>query len=93
MEGTHLQNNPSGRERVVKTRAGWCVSLISGLIRIYQKSHSGQIRSRRCRFNPTCSQFALEALSKYGLIKGISLSMKRIARCNPGSKGGDDPVP
>ncbi|MCE7922862.1 MAG: membrane protein insertion efficiency factor YidD [Haliscomenobacteraceae bacterium CHB4] len=93
MEGTHLHNNSSGREKVVKTHAGWCVSLISSLIRIYQKSLSGQIRSRRCRFNPTCSQFALDALSKYGLVKGITLSMRRIARCNPGSAGGDDPVP
>ena len=46
-----------------------------------------------CRFRPTCSQYALEAIEKYGPWKGIRLAAWRILRCNPFSKGGYDPVP
>ncbi len=46
-----------------------------------------------CRFYPTCSTYALEALSKYGLFKGSWLSIKRILRCHPLNPGGFDPVP
>ncbi len=46
-----------------------------------------------CRFTPTCSQYALEALRKYGLFKGGWLSIKRILRCHPWGGEGNDPVP
>ena len=46
-----------------------------------------------CRFTPTCSAYALEAIQKYGPFKGLSLSVKRIIRCNPYTQGGYDPVP
>lgn len=46
-----------------------------------------------CRFHPTCSAYSMEALSKYGAIKGSYLSIHRIIRCNPYNKGGIDPVP
>ena len=46
-----------------------------------------------CKYFPTCSQYAIEALEKYGVIKGLRLGIKRILRCNPFSKGGYDPVP
>ncbi|MDJ0626295.1 MAG: membrane protein insertion efficiency factor YidD [Candidatus Caenarcaniphilales bacterium] len=46
-----------------------------------------------CRFNPSCSQYSLEAIKKYGFIIGWKLSIKRILSCHPFSKGGDDPVP
>ncbi len=47
-----------------------------------------------CRFQPTCSQYALDALNKYGLLKGGILSVKRIVKCNPwGKNKGYDPVP
>ena len=46
-----------------------------------------------CRFTPTCSHFACEALGRYGVIKGSWLSIKRIFRCNPWCTGGYDPVP
>lgn len=46
-----------------------------------------------CRYRPTCSQYALEALKKYGLIKGGILAVKRISRCRPGGGHGYDPVP
>ena len=47
----------------------------------------------QCRFYPTCSVYAMEALQKHGLIKGISLTLKRLARCHPWNPGGYDPVP
>ncbi|ATD56143.1 membrane protein insertion efficiency factor YidD [Clostridium chauvoei] len=45
-----------------------------------------------CKYIPTCSQYAIDAITKYGAIKGGVLSIKRILRCNPFSKGGYDPV-
>ena len=46
-----------------------------------------------CRFYPSCSQYAIEAIGKFGAIKGMALAMYRILRCNPFSKGGYDPAP
>ncbi len=46
-----------------------------------------------CRFIPTCSMYAMEALDKHGLAKGLILTVARVARCNPFCRGGYDPVP
>ncbi|MCR5494524.1 MAG: membrane protein insertion efficiency factor YidD [Treponema sp.] len=62
------------------------------LIRFYQRFIS-PLFPACCRFTPTCSQYALEAIQKYGPGKGTFLAIKRILRCNPYSKGGYDPVP
>ena len=62
------------------------------LIRLYQK-HISPGLPRRCRFSPTCSQYALEALRKYGPVKGGWLTLKRLARCHPWGGSGYDPVP
>ena len=62
------------------------------LIRCYQKYLSPLKRSH-CKFTPTCSQYAIEALQKHGLFKGSLLAVWRILRCNPFSFGGYDPVP
>lgn len=45
-----------------------------------------------CIFTPTCSEYAMEAFEKYGFFKGLYLSVKRVLRCNPWSKGGYDPL-
>ena len=64
------------------------------LIRFYQRSLSPMKRYTHCIFIPTCSQYAIEALEKHGVIKGSWLTIKRILRCNPFNKnGGYDPVP
>lgn len=68
-------------------------------IKIYQKLLSPEqsfwgkrLGWKVCRFHPTCSQYAIDALSKYGLIKGGYLSSRRILRCHPWNPGGCDPV-
>ena len=63
------------------------------LIRFYQRYLSPLKRHGTCKYFPTCSQYAIEALEKYGVIKGGFLAVWRILRCNPFSKGGYDPVP
>ena len=62
------------------------------LIRFYQRSISPR-HPACCRFIPTCSQYALEAIQRYGALKGGFLALRRILRCNPFHKGGYDPVP
>ena len=62
------------------------------LIRCYQK-YLSPLKSTRCPYIPTCSQYGLEAVQKYGAVKGSILAAWRILRCNPFSKGGYDPVP
>ena len=68
--------------------------LLLALVRFYRANISPR-RPSCCRFVPTCSQYALEAIEKYGALKGGWLSLKRILRCNPFYKGGliYDPVP
>ena len=66
--------------------------LIALLIRLYQKTLS-PLLPPSCRFTPTCSQYTLEAVLKYGALKGSWLGIKRLSRCHPLHPGGDDPVP
>ena len=62
------------------------------LVKFYRKWIS-PMRRPCCRYIPTCSQYALQALEKYGAFKGGWLAFRRILRCNPLHKGGYDPVP
>ena len=62
-------------------------------IKFYQRNLSGLKRYSCCKYYPTCSQYAVEAIEKYGPLKGLGLASWRILRCNPFSKGGYDPVP
>jgi putative membrane protein insertion efficiency factor len=62
------------------------------LLRIYQAAVS-PLLGTRCRFHPTCSAYAREAIEKHGLGKGTALAAKRLLRCHPFHAGGIDPVP
>lgn len=62
------------------------------LIRFYRRNIS-PLKQPCCRFIPTCSQYALEAIEKYGALKGSWLALRRLLRCHPLCKGGYDPVP
>ncbi len=68
-------------------------SIIIGMVKFYRVAISPYKGGACCKYIPTCSQYALEALEKYGPFKGSFLAIKRILRCNPFSKGGYDPVP
>ncbi|HHV97877.1 MAG TPA: membrane protein insertion efficiency factor YidD [Clostridiaceae bacterium] len=61
------------------------------LIKSYQKCIS-PLKPPSCRFYPTCSQYALEAIEKYGAIKGSLMAVRRILKCHPFNPGGYDPV-
>lgn len=62
------------------------------LIKLYQCTVS-QATPPSCRFTPTCSHYAYEAIERFGLHRGMWLTVKRLARCNPFNRGGYDPVP
>lgn len=62
------------------------------LVKIYQRIISPMFPPS-CRFTPSCSQYSYEAISQYGVLKGLWLSVKRIGRCNPWNSGGYDPIP
>ncbi|MDO4693577.1 MAG: membrane protein insertion efficiency factor YidD [Eikenella sp.] len=66
--------------------------VLLGLIRFYRCALSPMLPPR-CRYTPTCSQYALEAVQKYGALKGGWLACKRICRCHPLGGSGHDPVP
>lgn len=66
--------------------------LLMKMIRFYRK-YISQMTPPTCRFYPTCSEYALEALERYGAVKGSWLSIKRIGKCHPFHSGGFDPVP
>ena len=68
---------------------GWLLMLP---IRFYRKFIS-PLTPPSCRFTPTCSQYAIEAITKHGPFKGTWLAIKRVLRCRPGGGSGYDPVP
>ena len=65
--------------------------LLAG-IRLYQKILSSALPSNTCRFYPSCSHYAYQAIYKYGAIRGLLMAIYRIIRCNPFNPGGYDPV-
>ena len=62
------------------------------LVRVYQLAIS-PLMANHCRFEPTCSRYALITIERHGVFKGSWLAMRRISRCRPGVPGGWDPVP
>ena len=67
-------------------------NMLIGMVRFYQRAISPHKKSC-CRYTPTCSEYAIQAIEKYGAFKGGFMALWRIIRCNPFSKGGYDPVP
>ncbi|MEA4911195.1 MAG: membrane protein insertion efficiency factor YidD [Oscillospiraceae bacterium] len=67
-------------------------SLLLALLRFYKKNISPALGSR-CRFEPTCSEYAMEAIEVPGALTGTALAVERLLRCHPLCKGGYDPVP
>ena len=69
------------------------IKLICILMIYFYKIFISPILPKSCKYIPSCSQYALEAIKKHGVVKGIFLAVKRILKCNPHSHGGYDPVP
>ena len=67
--------------------------IVSLPVRLYRRFLSPAKSSPSCRFSPTCSEYALISLKEWGLVIGGALAVWRVLRCNPFSKGGEDPVP
>jgi uncharacterized protein len=67
-------------------------ALSLGLIRLYQLTLSPWLGTR-CRYEPTCSKYAAEAIARFGVVRGVWLAAKRLGRCHPWGRSGYDPVP
>ncbi|GMV27177.1 MAG: hypothetical protein AMXMBFR58_32080 [Phycisphaerae bacterium] len=80
-------------ERARSTRAyGWSVLPLVALVRAYQLTLS-PLLGGQCRYVPTCSAYALDALRQHGPFRGTWMAARRILRCHPFARGGYDPVP
>jgi len=66
--------------------------ILIGIIRIYQYAISPYLPPH-CRYTPTCSAYAVEAITEFGILRGSWMAMKRIGRCHPWHEGGYDPLP
>ena len=82
---------PSAASRSRVVSAGRGSRALIGFIQIYQLVRIGRVSP--CRFTPTCSQYAVEALCRHGVTRGLRLTAGRLVRCRPGGPFGADPVP
>jgi hypothetical protein len=76
----------------ITSRSDWLLAFALATIRLYQQEISPR-RGPCCRFSPTCSHYAAQALQSHGLRRGLWLTARRLVRCRPGTAGGSDPVP
>jgi uncharacterized protein len=84
-----ITSRPRSGLRAVETR------IVRGLIFLIQlyRHMVSPLRLPTCRFTPTCSQYAVDALAEYGLVRGSALAAVRLAKCGPWHRGGWDPIP
>ena len=73
--------------------SNWLLAFALAVIKLYQQEISPRRRRPCCRYSPTCSHYAAQALEQHGLRRGSWLAVGRLLRCRPGSAGGIDPVP
>jgi hypothetical protein len=78
--------------RAIRAPGRWAAEGVILLVRGYQATLSPFL-GRSCRFAPTCSNYAIEALRVHGLVRGLALAAWRVLRCNPWCRSGYDPVP
>lgn len=80
------------RTNLIRGWRFWPAVVVAAPLRAYRRLVS-PLLAPRCRFTPSCSAYAVEALQEHGLIKGVCLTVGRLARCHPFHEGGPDPVP
>lgn len=78
--------------RVAQLARSGCTRFLVGFVRVYQWTVS-PLLGPKCRFSPTCSEYAVTALRRFGPLRGGSLTIRRIIRCHPWGSSGYDPVP
>ena len=76
---------------VPSRRLGIPERIVISLVRTYQLARAGRVSP--CRFTPTCSHYAVEAVARHGTLRGLTLAARRLGRCRPGGPYGYDPVP
>lgn len=91
-QGEHQEIPPEPTAGADRARHSLPSKLLMGAVRFYQKFISPGLPPS-CRFYPTCSEYTLQAIAKYGALKGTWLGIKRVGRCHPFHPGGYDPVP
>jgi hypothetical protein len=78
-------------------RKGEAITLVERAIRHYQTNMRPAMREEgiiiQCKYTPSCSEYALQAVRKYGQVRGTAMAISRLIRCSPGFAGGEDPVP
>jgi uncharacterized protein len=79
-------------EKILRRLGTPLAALLLGLVNLYRLLLSPYLGGR-CRFHPSCSQYALDALTRFGALRGSALSALRVLRCNPLCEGGFDPIP
>jgi uncharacterized protein len=87
----HEEPAATARPAAGSTLARWARAVAVAPITVYQRVVSPAI-PRRCKYEPTCSRYAVEAIREYGILRGAVLAAWRLLRCNPWSYGGYDPV-
>ncbi len=91
----HLPHDYSDEPRLrnlPRTLWNWPRLALLGLIRLYQASFARALPPDTCRFYPSCSHYGYQAVYKYGALKGGTMAIWRVLRCNPFNPGGYDPV-
>lgn len=83
--------SPTAVQDVGVTRRPFVARALVALVRAYQVVRVGRVSP--CRFTPTCSSYALEAIERHGARRGLALTVRRLGRCRPGGPSGYDPVP
>lgn len=84
--------NPTATTASTRPPAGRLAAVLLGAIRFYQAALR-PVNPWGCKFYPSCSHYALEAIEKHGAPRGLGLAARRLGRCRPGTTGGYDPVP
>lgn len=96
LKNTSAENNAENKAENVSEPTSKKLNAPTRFLRwlvLFYQDNMSRLTPGKCRFRPTCSAYALEALEKYGALKGTWLTLKRILRCNPWGGSGDDPVP